>query len=208
LTSFAAVLAIVFVALALALRGASGTPIDRAVTFWVQQAEHPAFALLMLAVSLPGFWPWNGLFLGALVGGFWAAGLRREALFLSASAGASLLSALAKLLVERPRPASEGVRAFSQVFDYSYPSGHVVGYVSVGGFVFFLVYVLFKRSWRRTAGLIVLGLLVGLVGVSRVYLGHHWASDVLGGYALGSIFLLGLVELYRTTSARPSGGSG
>ena len=39
--------------------------------------------------------------------------------------------------------------------------------------------------------------LIALVGPSRVYLGHHWASDVLGGYALGTAYLLILIQLYR-----------
>lgn len=47
-------------------------------------------------------------------------------------------------------------------------------------------------------------LLVGLVGVSRIYLGHHWASDVLGGYALGTAYLVILAGLYRLTSRRVS----
>ena len=79
----------------------------------------------------------------------------------------------------------------------------MVSYVSLYGFLFFLVYVLVKRSWQRTAVLSVLALLVGLVGVSRIYLGHHWASDVVGGYALGTAYLLVLIEAYRLLAIRP-----
>jgi membrane-associated phospholipid phosphatase len=99
--------------------------------------------------------------------------------------------------VERPRPAGESIRVVSALLDYSYPSGHVVGYVCLYGFLFFLTYVLLRRSWQRTVALVALALPIGLVGISRIYLGHHWASDVLGGYALGTAYLLLLVEAYR-----------
>jgi undecaprenyl-diphosphatase len=121
----------------------------------------------------------------------------REVPFVLATEGAGMLVASIKLLVERPRPADESVRVFSAVLDYSFPSGHVTGYVCLYGFLAFLVYVLFKRCWWRTALLTVFALLIGLVGISRIHLGHHWASDVLGGYALGTAYLLLLVEAYR-----------
>jgi undecaprenyl-diphosphatase len=49
----------------------------------------------------------------------------------------------------------------------------------------------------------VLGSLVGLIGFSRIYVGHHWVSDVLGGYALGAAYLLILIEAYRLTTVKP-----
>ena len=45
--------------------------------------------------------------------------------------------------------------------------------------------------------MVVFGLLVLLIGVSRIYVGEHWASDVLGAYLLGSLTLVGILQLYR-----------
>ena len=71
-----------------------------------------------------------------------------------------------------------------------FPSGHVVQYTALFGCAFFLVYVLAAPSTWRTIGLILLALPIVLVGPSRLYLGQHWLSDVLGGYALAVLFLV------------------
>jgi membrane-associated phospholipid phosphatase len=199
-----ALLALLFLSLAVALRGAPGTAADLAITAAVQRIGHPLFADLMVGISALGFWPWDWLVLGVVVASFWLAGFRRAALFLLATPIPGYLTATIKVLIARPRPTIEDVRVASQLLDFSYPSGHVVGYVSLYGFLFFLTYVLFKRSRWRTAALVVLGLPVALVGLSRIYLGHHWASDVLGGYALGAAYLLLLVEVYRLTTVEPA----
>ena len=200
-------LSIVFLALAFFLQRAPGTTVDLAVTTGLQQVDNPVVVLSMVAISALGFWPWSWLTVVVAVAGFALAGFRREALFLLLTPGASLLSGLAKLVVERPRPTGDDIRVMSQLLDFSYPSGHVVSYVSFYGFLYFLVYVLFKHSWRRTATLVLLGALVLLIGVSRIYLGQHWVSDVLGGYALGTAYLLALIELYRATSTRTTSRS-
>jgi len=64
------------------------------------------------------------------------------------------------------------------------------------GFLFYLVYTLMRPSVFRSALLAVFGALISLVGLSRVYLGAHWTSDVLGGYCLGLVWLLLMVHLY------------
>jgi undecaprenyl-diphosphatase len=60
-----------------------------------------------------------------------------------------------------------------------------------------LTFTLFNRSLARTLLLALLSVFIGLVGVSRIYLGQHWASDVLGAYLLGSLILAGVIFLYQ-----------
>jgi undecaprenyl-diphosphatase len=70
-------------------------------------------------------------------------------------------------------------------------------YVTFFGFLLFLVFTLFKPViWRFLAG-VVFGALIVLVGPSRVYLGAHWASDVVGAYLLGSLCLVVAIWFYR-----------
>lgn len=191
------VLGLLFVGLAVTLRTVGDTSLDLVVTRTVQQIDDPTFAALMVAVSVPGYAPWTWVLLwlaalSLLLLGFW-----RETLLVLTTEGAGMLVASIKLLVERHRPTPEAVRVATALSDFSYPSGHVVGYVALFGFLWFVVYVRFVRSWWRTVALVGLGLPIALVGVSRIYLGHHWASDVLGGYALGTAYLLALIEIYR-----------
>lgn len=200
LTGVAATSLLVFGGLALLLRGATGSTVDLAITTALQRADSPLLERVMWAISAPGWGPLTTLGVPAAALAFLLAGYRREALFVLLTAGASTLSGLSKLLIARPRPEAEAVRVASPLLDYSYPSGHVVAYVSIFGFLFFLIYVLFGRSVWRTLALCTLGFLVATIGLSRIYLGQHWASDVLGGYALGSAYLLGLILLYQLTS--------
>jgi membrane-associated phospholipid phosphatase len=203
MAGLATALGLVCMGLALVLRQANGTTVDVAITRGVQWIENPAFSALMAAVSAVGYAPWSWLVLGCSVVALVVMGFYREVPFVLATEGAGMLVASIKLLVERPRPTGDSIRVVSAVLDYSFPSGHVVGYTCLYGFLFFLVYVLFKRSWPRTVTLVALGAMVGLVGISRIHLGHHWASDVLGGYALGTAYLLILVEAYRLLVIRP-----
>ncbi len=70
-------------------------------------------------------------------------------------------------------------------------------YVTFFGFIWFLIYTLLKRSWYRTILLSILGFLILLVGLSRIYLGAHWASDVLGAYLLGTLILIVGIQIYK-----------
>ena len=192
-----------FVGLALALRASGGTVVDVAITRAVQHIDLPGFAPAMVAISALGYAPVSWYVMAGIVVVLLAMHLHREVPFVLATEAVSTMVAAIKLLVERPRPIGESIRVTSTLLDYSFPSGHVVTYVCLYGFLFFLVYVRFSPSVGRSIALWVLGLMVGLVGLSRVYLGYHWASDVLGGYALGTLCLLALVETYRLVVIRP-----
>jgi membrane-associated phospholipid phosphatase len=155
-------------------------------TFWLQT--------LMLAVSVPGtYWEVQTAFvaLAALI--FWLLDMRLEALFiLGLSAVSALLDLVIKLVVARPRPTARLVDVIQYARGLSFPSGHVMSYVALWGLLFSFGIILFRGNhWWRSALLIVSALFVVLVGPSRIYLGDHWASDVLGAYLIGGV-LLGL----------------
>lgn len=124
---------------------------------------------------------------------------RSEAFFLAFSGLGGWLTAMElKLFFATPRPSPDLVAVFHQWPNGSFPSGHLVFYVCFFGFL----YVIARESlplgskYRRLV-LILLGLIIGLVGFSRVYLGEHWVSDLAGSYVLGFVWLAISVKFYR-----------
>jgi undecaprenyl-diphosphatase len=164
--------------------------IDLGATRWIQQFDNPAFAALMVGVSWFGFAPQN-LVLPLVVAAPFA--WRRwwvEALWVLGSQAPSLVTIAIKQAVHRVRPSPDLVGVVGPLTDPSFPSGHVVQYTMLFGVTFFLVYVLTQPSTLRTAVLILLAVPIVLVGPSRLYVGQHWLSDVLGGYAVATLLLV------------------
>ncbi|MGE5554128.1 MAG: phosphatase PAP2 family protein [Betaproteobacteria bacterium] len=123
-----------------------------------------------------------------------------------ATAGSGGLVQLLKLVFHRLRP--EVFPPLVVETSYSFPSGHAMVAVSFYGL---LAYSLVRHRpgvpRKLAAGLLLL--LVGLVGISRVYLGVHWPTDVLGGYVAGGAWLLACLlvseELRKRTRFRSGG---
>ena len=173
-------------------------PIDLAITQALQSIDSPIFAALMSLISWPGFSPQSFLIPLLIAGILYAFGFQWEAVVaLFAALLAPLLNVIVKDYIRRPRPGIDLVHVLKVLDSYSFPSGHVMFYVCFFGFLWFLAYTLLKRSWIRTLLLILLGGLIALVGISRVYLGQHWPSDVVGAYLLGILCLVVTIAFYR-----------
>jgi undecaprenyl-diphosphatase len=172
---------------------------DTRTALWLQQLSWPGLASLMRAVSFfgNGLTPWALTILTVLL--FLTRGRRSEAAGLVLSAGGGeLLNSLIKLLIARPRPVAELVRVSVQLRTQSFPSGHVTFYVCYFGFLFFVAWALLPPgSAARRLALLLAALPVALVGLSRVYLGAHWPSDVLGAYLFGGLWLAFSLHIYR-----------
>jgi len=172
---------------------------DVTITRDFQANQSPWLRDTMLAVSYIGnVMPLSAglVVLAAIL--FWILDLRLEAiLIVVVSATSAILYSLIKLIVARPRPSASLVEIIQAASGQSFPSGHVMSYVAFWGLLFSFGVILFKgKHWWRTALLIISALFVVLVGPSRVYLGDHWASDVLGAYLLGFIWLAMSLWLY------------
>jgi len=173
-------------------------PIDLEITRALQSLNSPIFAALMSLISWPGFSPQSFIISALIVVVIYTFGLRWEAITaLVAALLPPLVNVIVKEYIRRPRPTVDLVHVFRILESYSFPSGHVMFYVGFFGFLWFLAYTLLKRSRRRTLLLIFLGTLIALVGVSRIYLGQHWPSDVLGAYLLGGLTLVAILQFYR-----------
>lgn len=108
--------------------------------------------------------------------------------WLAAVGGAELLTEALKRAIQRPRPPMAAEFLHNQSF--SFPSGHALVSLVVYGLLAYLVASIWlRRRWMRAGLIASAGSLVLLIGVSRLYLGVHYFSDVVGGYAAGSVWL-------------------
>ncbi|HEX3326030.1 MAG TPA: bifunctional DedA family/phosphatase PAP2 family protein [Actinomycetota bacterium] len=125
-----------------------------------------------------------------------ARSLRPGLVLFGSYAGALALSNVVKLLVDRPRPPA-GLMLV-HVTGSAFPSGHAAQSIAVYGVLAALLagsgasWTTKVMSWSAAL------LLSGIIGVSRLYLGAHWLTDVLAGWALGALWLFALVTALRT----------
>jgi undecaprenyl-diphosphatase len=179
---------------------------DVQLTLAVQLLPYMPVGAILEIVSLPGFSPQNIIIVGAVVlFMFWRRWIV-EAVFTAIASVGGLVTGVIKELIDRPRPTAELVQVNEALYNPSnpsFPSGHVTEYVVLYGFLFYLTYTLIpRRSQLRLPLLILFALLILLVGPSRVYMGQHWSSDALAGYAIGFAYLLVTIELYRAWQRR------
>lgn len=167
-------------ALVLALR-TDGDPADPLGPRWVEEMARDFTALGGLGVLT--------LLDVAVVSFLWMLGRRRTAVSVGAAAFGGIALALAlKQGFDRPRP--ELVPHLTEVYTSSFPSGHsmmsAATYLTLGA-------LLARVQARRRVQVLLIGLalaITGLVGATRVYLGVHWPTDVLGGWAAGAAWAL------------------
>ena len=165
--------------------------IDVAITREFQENLAPWLQTVMRIVSYPG----SSFLLPTLVvlAGFifWLLGLRLEAVTTVGLSGVSaLLNMLLKIIVHRLRPTDGPVEVLQSATGNSFPSGHVMAYLAFWGLLFSFAIILFQGwRWWRVALLVISAFFVAAVGPSRIYLGAHWASDVLGSYLIGGVLL-------------------
>jgi membrane-associated phospholipid phosphatase len=196
-------IAIAFGVLTFLVKTTPSFAIDLQITRSIQLINFPYFSVLMSLISWAGFGPQVTIITGLIVLLIYVLGLQWEAvLALIAALFSTAINVLVKDLIGRPRPAADLVNVVARLHDYSFPSGHVMYYLGFLGFIGFLVFSLLKPSFKRSLLLVMIGMPIVLIGVSRIYLGEHWASDVLGSYLLGSLTLVAIIQFYRWGKTR------
>lgn len=98
-----------------------------------------------------------------------------------------VLNTVLKEIVQRPRP--EGFRLINET-GYSFPSGHSMVAMAFFGLLIWMVWHYHRRDAMRVVWCVVFGLVIVMVGVSRIYLGVHYASDVLAGFCVSLVWLI------------------
>ncbi|MEM9299279.1 MAG: phosphatase PAP2 family protein [Bacteroidota bacterium] len=120
-----------------------------------------------------------------------------------------LLNVALKHFVARPRPVN--ALRLVEASSYSFPSGHAMSAMALYGFLIYLCYRNLPFGLFRAIAVSSLSVLILMIGTSRVYLGVHYASDVLAGFVVGlfwlmtCIIIIRSVEFYRKSKSLAEG---
>jgi membrane-associated phospholipid phosphatase len=203
---FLGVLALGFLALSLVVHLPAMLKVDQPITRALQTARSPVVDLAARSLSFLG----NTLTLVAI--GAAAA----VALLLARRPWAAALTAFGVLgvglnhgvkgMIGRPRPTETMVDVILPAIGLSFPSGHAMASVMVYGFLAFLAWVHVPHRRARVTVTMILAVLPLAIGISRIYLGAHWFSDVIGGWTAGLFLLFLMAETYKWLT-RARGGA-
>ena len=192
-----------FAALTALVHGKQVEATDRSIASRIQANDDPRMERATAAVSWFGFPPQSRVLPPIYAAVLWIARFRLEAVLQLAAWGSALLSTIVKSFMRRPRPiAGRDLRVVAAPLGgSSFPSGHVLTYVGVYGWMAIMAKALIGPALPRRLAVAALTTLIAAIGPSRVYLGHHWPSDVLASYLLGSSYLAALFVAYRRLRA-------
>lgn len=113
-----------------------------------------------------------------------------------------IINNIIKLIVRRPRPTQ--TMLLTSETSYSFPSGHSMMSMIFYGLIIYYVCKFVKKQKLKIFLVGLLSMIIFLIGLSRIYLGVHYATDVLGGYILGIIYLVIFIKLQNKLSNKNS----
>jgi membrane-associated phospholipid phosphatase len=117
-------------------------------------------------------------------------------LMLIATAGSLLMTNVGKVIVGRARPPlSEAVPPYEYAF--SFPSGHTLNSTVIAGVVAYLLLRRLRTTWARALTVVLAVVWTVVMGLSRVFLGHHWLTDVVFAWLLGTAWLALIITAHR-----------
>jgi undecaprenyl-diphosphatase len=190
--------ALILIAASILVRTRATYAFDLRVTKAFQRREAPGVTSIMRFLTFLSNAP-TLVFIGIAVIGF---GLATRAIVPALYAAGTLVAAplniWMKRFFDRERPGESEVRVdvHGDRFGFSYPSGHSMCSAAFYGFLAFLVFIYMHDSRIREPLVAFLALLPLGVGVSRIYLGDHWFSDVVGGWAFGVVIAVMAAVMY------------
>lgn len=187
---------IIFVSLAEDVAEREVFPFDRPVMMWLHGLSAPWITTVMEVVTELGGLVVVPVVAAVLAATLWWRGSRRNAMLLAAAViGATLLNTVLKAVFRRARP--DFWQHLVTESSYSFPSGHSMATMALAAA---LVVMAWHTRWRWAA--VVFGLVyVAAVGVSRMYLGVHYPSDVLAGWCVSAVWVAVVVVVLGQVGA-------
>jgi undecaprenyl-diphosphatase len=169
---------------------------DSSIISSVQGMEAPAMTTIMKFFTFIGAGlPIVIIAVLALIILYFVLGHRRELiLFTTAVVGSALLNVLLKLLFHRTRP---DLHRIIEVTGFSFPSGHAMAAFSLYATLIFLLWKKATTGSARVLLLLIGSAFIAAIGISRIYLGVHYPSDVIAGYLASGSWVFLSIWLYR-----------
>lgn len=112
----------------------------------------------------------------------------------------TIINQILKLIIQRPRPI--GYRLI-EIGEYSFPSGHAMTSMALYGFLIYLSYKLIKNKNLKIFFITACILIIIIIGISRIYLGVHYCSDVLAGWSISIIYLIIYINILKNHKIIP-----
>lgn len=170
---------------------------DTPILRFFGRLREPALTTFMRWATFAG----GGLFTVAVLvaGGVLSYSVTRRApwpiFFAGVILGAHGIYSVLKVVVDRPRPE---LTQLYEVASKAFPSGHAAAAAASFGAIAYFSWRALERPSSRVVPL-ACGLLIALIGVTRVYLGVHWPTDVIGGWVLGGAWVAAVVVIVKPT---------
>lgn len=173
---------------------------DRVVATWLREMTPEGGDVVFEALSRLGSTPVLLALAGVALLGIWR---RRDGQFLVAPLAATVVGGMVlmrglKAVFGRPRPLLE--LPLEQLATWSFPSGHAMNSLVTFGVLGYAAFLVVRRPVARAGILALAAALVVGVGASRVYLGAHYASDVLAGWIAGALWLALLLRVLSSAA--------
>ena len=188
------------VAMFLVARACSNFPGDEWLLKASQRIEADWLDALALGLDEMGEVPVLPAVLGGSIWALFAARRWVESLMIVASLPFMVAGQFLKVAVGRARP--DEMLAAAESAGFGFPSGHSVYAMLFGGLMIFIAGGLIRNLWARRFVQGFVALWVVTTGASRVYLGVHWPSDVVGGFMFGAISLTLIIAVRNTSNAK------
>lgn len=118
---------------------------------------------------------------------------------ISVSLGAGGLNKILKVLFSRERPT---ILRVVEETGYSYPSGHAMGTTILFGGLVFIIFKMKRHAFVKLTVVMITGVIIFIMGLTRIYLGVHYPSDIIGGYIAGIAWLIFSVTTFHYLELR------
>jgi membrane-associated phospholipid phosphatase len=172
---------------------------DKTFLLWLHQFANPSLDNLMLFITQLGDSNIVIIVAGVTLAILWWRRYRLEAIgFILTCLGGLILNTGLKLFFSKPRP--QLWRQLITETSFSFPSGHAIGSMVLYGFVAYLLATFYPKYSQIIYILAVI--ITTAIGLSRLYLGVHWPTDIIAGYGVGFLWLMICITMVKLQRLR------